>query len=144
MIRASPEAASARFTCWTARSWRIAVSRRCGLAPRGARFERNTGGLCLPPRPPRDAWRDPRLARLSGLPRARGDRDRRRRLARRRGCRGHPGRCARLARQPANAAEHAFLAQSGQVSEIATMRAMVRTPDGDRRSLIELKGVDPA
>ena len=46
--------------------------------------------------------------------------------------------------RPADAAERAFLADSGQVSEIATMRAMVRTPDGDRRSLIELKAVDPA
>src|SRR4029077_1871243 len=49
---------------------------------------------------------------------------------------------ARLTLRPASAAEHAFLLQSGQVSEIATMRAMVRTPDGDRRSLIELKAVD--
>jgi putative ABC transport system permease protein len=49
---------------------------------------------------------------------------------------------ARLTLRPASAAERAFLADSGQVSEIATMRAMVRTPDGDRRSLIELKAVD--
>jgi putative ABC transport system permease protein len=51
---------------------------------------------------------------------------------------------ARLTLRPADAAERAFLADSGQVSEIATMRAMVRKPDGDRRSLIELKAVDPA
>ena len=49
---------------------------------------------------------------------------------------------ARLSLRPASAAERAFLADSGQVSEIATMRAMVRTQDGDRRSLIELKAVD--
>ena len=51
---------------------------------------------------------------------------------------------ARLAYRPADAAESAFLADSGRVSEIATMRAMVRTQNGDRRSLIELKAVDPA
>jgi putative ABC transport system permease protein len=51
---------------------------------------------------------------------------------------------ARLALRPADPAEHAFLSESGEVSEITTMRAMVRTPDGDRRSLIELKAVDPA
>jgi putative ABC transport system permease protein len=49
---------------------------------------------------------------------------------------------ARLTLRAASAAEHAFLLQSGEVSKIATMRAMVRTPDGDRRSLIELKAVD--
>ncbi|HXO89611.1 MAG TPA: ABC transporter permease, partial [Stellaceae bacterium] len=51
---------------------------------------------------------------------------------------------ARLTLRAADPAERAFLSESGQVSEIATMRAMVRTPDGDRRSLIELKAVDPA
>jgi putative ABC transport system permease protein len=51
---------------------------------------------------------------------------------------------ARLAYRPAGAAERAFLAQSGRLSEIATMRAMARTQDGDRRSLIELKAADPA
>jgi len=50
----------------------------------------------------------------------------------------------RLAYRPASATEHAFLAQSGRLSEIATMRAMARTRGGDRRSLIELKAVDPA
>src|SRR5262245_40026076 len=51
---------------------------------------------------------------------------------------------ARLTLRAAEAAERAFLLQSGQVSEIATMRAMVRTLESDRRSLIELKAVDPA
>jgi putative ABC transport system permease protein len=49
---------------------------------------------------------------------------------------------ARLAYRPADPAEREFLAQSGTVSEIATMRAMARTTDGNRRSLIELKAVD--
>ena len=49
---------------------------------------------------------------------------------------------ARLAYRPADDAEREFLAQSGTVSEIATMRAMARTTDGNRRSLIELKAVD--
>ena len=51
---------------------------------------------------------------------------------------------ARLSLRAASAAERAFLSDSGQLSEIVTMRAMVRTPDGDRRSLIELKAVDRA
>ena len=51
---------------------------------------------------------------------------------------------ARLAYRPADEAERRFLWQSGSVSEIATMRAMARTPDGSRRSLIELKSVDAA
>ena len=51
---------------------------------------------------------------------------------------------ARLTLRAADHAERAFLSESGQLSEITTMRAMVRTPDGDRRSLIELKAVDPA
>jgi putative ABC transport system permease protein len=50
----------------------------------------------------------------------------------------------RLAYRPVDAAERVFLAQSGRLSEIATMRAMARTQGGDRRSLIELKAVDPA
>jgi putative ABC transport system permease protein len=50
----------------------------------------------------------------------------------------------RLAYRQVDAAEHAFLAQSGRLSEIATMRAMARTQGGNRRSLIELKAVDPA
>lgn len=51
---------------------------------------------------------------------------------------------ARLAYRPADAAEHAFLARRGRLSEIAQLRAMARTPDGSRQSLIELKAVDAA
>ena len=51
---------------------------------------------------------------------------------------------ARLVYRPVNAAERAFLTQSGKLSEVATMRAMARIQSGDRRSLIELKAVDPA
>jgi putative ABC transport system permease protein len=51
---------------------------------------------------------------------------------------------ARLAYRPADPKEREFLEQSGSVSEIATMRAMARTEDGTRRSLIELKAVDAA
>jgi putative ABC transport system permease protein len=49
-----------------------------------------------------------------------------------------------LAYRPADAAERAFLDRSGTVSEIASLRAMARTRDGDQRSLIELKAVDGA
>ena len=51
---------------------------------------------------------------------------------------------ARLAYRPADPKEREFLANSGTVSEVATMRAMARTEDGGRRSLIELKAVDAA
>jgi len=51
---------------------------------------------------------------------------------------------ARLAYRPANPDERQFLANSGSVSEVAMMRAMARTEDGARRSLIELKAVDAA
>jgi putative ABC transport system permease protein len=51
---------------------------------------------------------------------------------------------ARLVSRPVNAAERAFLVESGQLSEVATMRAMARTQGGDRRSLIEVKAVDSA
>src|ERR1700757_3659349 len=51
---------------------------------------------------------------------------------------------ARLAYRAAGPAERSFLARSGSVSEVATMRAMARTVGGDRRSLIELKAVDSA
>ena len=51
---------------------------------------------------------------------------------------------ARLAYRHAASAEREFLAQNGSVSEIATMRAMARTEDSTRRSLIELKAVDSA
>jgi putative ABC transport system permease protein len=49
-----------------------------------------------------------------------------------------------LAYRPADAAELAFLARSGTLSEIATLRAMARTPDDRQSSLIELKAIDPA
>jgi putative ABC transport system permease protein len=48
-----------------------------------------------------------------------------------------------LAYHPADPAERAFLTRNGGLSEIATLRAMARTPDGRRTSLIELKAVDP-
>ena len=51
---------------------------------------------------------------------------------------------ARLAYRPAGPAERAFLARSGTLSEIAALRAMARTGNGNRRSLIELKAVDRA
>jgi putative ABC transport system permease protein len=51
---------------------------------------------------------------------------------------------ARLAYRPADPDEREFLAKSGSVSEAATMRAMARTEDGARRSLIEMKAVDGA
>lgn len=50
----------------------------------------------------------------------------------------------RLVHQQANEAERAYLAGSGVVSEISTMRSMVRRVDGERRSLVELKAVDDA
>jgi putative ABC transport system permease protein len=49
---------------------------------------------------------------------------------------------ARLAYRRADSAERALLSGSGNLSEIATMRAMARTTDGERQSLIELKAVD--
>ncbi len=51
---------------------------------------------------------------------------------------------AQLAYRPADAAEHAFLARSGILSAVVSMRAMARAPDGGRQSLIELKAVDEA
>ncbi|HEX9534798.1 MAG TPA: FtsX-like permease family protein, partial [Stellaceae bacterium] len=51
---------------------------------------------------------------------------------------------ARLAYRSADANEREFLAKSGSISEVATLRAMARTEDGARRSLIELKAVDGA
>ena len=49
---------------------------------------------------------------------------------------------ARLAYRPASEAERQFLAASGTLSESARLRAMARSPGGDRRSLIELQAVD--
>lgn len=46
--------------------------------------------------------------------------------------------------RPAGEAEQAYLAQSGTLSQTATLRAMARTSDGARHSLIELKAVDGA
>src|SRR5208283_1543940 len=51
---------------------------------------------------------------------------------------------ARLAYRRADPPEHTYLGRSGTMSEIVSMRAMGRTLDGDRRSLIELKAADPA
>jgi putative ABC transport system permease protein len=49
---------------------------------------------------------------------------------------------ARLAYRAASEAERQFLAASGTVSESATLRAMARSLDGERRSLVELRAVD--
>ena len=51
---------------------------------------------------------------------------------------------ARLAFRPADAAEREFLAASGRLSEIVTLRSMARSGDGAQQSLIELKAVDAA
>lgn len=49
-----------------------------------------------------------------------------------------------LALRAASAAERAFLARNGTLSEVRDMRAMARTLDGARRSLIEIKAPDQA
>ncbi|MGD9614133.1 MAG: ABC transporter permease [Alphaproteobacteria bacterium] len=51
---------------------------------------------------------------------------------------------ARLTLRPADDAERAFLAREGTLSETANLRAMARSLDGKRRSLIELRAVDTA
>jgi putative ABC transport system permease protein len=51
---------------------------------------------------------------------------------------------ARLALRPASEAERQFLAASGEVSEVIEMRAMARSRDRTRTSLIELHAVDRA
>ncbi|HEV8679818.1 MAG TPA: FtsX-like permease family protein [Stellaceae bacterium] len=51
---------------------------------------------------------------------------------------------ARLVYRPASDAERQFLATSGTLSESARLRAMARSFDGERRSLIELQAVDDA
>ena len=51
---------------------------------------------------------------------------------------------AQLAYRPANPAEQKFLAKSGTLSEVASLRAMARTTRGHRQSLIELKAIDDA
>src|SRR4029077_12082460 len=48
----------------------------------------------------------------------------------------------RLAYRPASEAERRFLAASGTLSETEKLRAMARSLDGERRSLIELQAVD--
>lgn len=50
----------------------------------------------------------------------------------------------RLVHRPASAGQRAFLERSGRTSELLSMRAMARTPDGEARSLVELKAVDDA
>src|SRR5439155_1061440 len=51
---------------------------------------------------------------------------------------------ARLAYRPARDAEHAFLAGGGTLSETARLRAMARSPGGERHTLVELQAVDGA
>src|SRR5712691_9203988 len=51
---------------------------------------------------------------------------------------------ARLAYRPAGDVERQFLASSGTLSQTAKLRAMARSLDGERRSLIELQAVDDA
>ena len=51
---------------------------------------------------------------------------------------------ARIAFHPADTAQHAMLADSGQLSQTVSLRAMARATDKDRLSLIELKAVDAA
>lgn len=49
-----------------------------------------------------------------------------------------------LIHRQANAAERDFLARSGDVSEVATLRAMARLPDLSDQALVEIKAVDGA
>src|SRR6266852_8291674 len=49
-----------------------------------------------------------------------------------------------LVHRPATPQQRAYLAKDADVSEVAQMRAMARTEDGNGRSLIELKAVDGA
>jgi len=49
-----------------------------------------------------------------------------------------------LANRAASPDQRRFLSEAGTLSEVAQMRAMARTEDGARRSLIELKAVDGA
>ncbi len=46
--------------------------------------------------------------------------------------------------QPVEGEQRAWLWRQGRVSEIASMRAMARRPDGTEQALVELKGVDAA
>ncbi len=49
---------------------------------------------------------------------------------------------ATLVHRQANADELAYLKSFGEVSEVATMRAMARIPDGSAQALVDLKAVD--
>lgn len=49
-----------------------------------------------------------------------------------------------LVHEDISAAQKSFLEARGEVSRVATMRAMARTPDGASRALVELKAVDGA
>lgn len=49
-----------------------------------------------------------------------------------------------LIHRQAGAEERAFLEERGRVSSVATLRGMARTLDGERQSLVELKGIDGA
>ena len=51
---------------------------------------------------------------------------------------------ASLVHRQANADELAYLRSFGEVSEVATMRAMARKPDGSAQALVDLKAVDDA
>src|ERR671933_2313439 len=49
-----------------------------------------------------------------------------------------------LVYREADAAQRAFLDESGTVSLVRQMRSMARSADGEQRSLVELKAVDAA
>src|SRR5260370_15480559 len=49
-----------------------------------------------------------------------------------------------LVHRPATPQQRAYHAKDADVSEVAQMRAMARTEDGDERALVELKAVDDA
>jgi putative ABC transport system permease protein len=49
-----------------------------------------------------------------------------------------------LVHRRADAEERAFLARSGDVSEVATLRAMARLPDLSDQALVEIKAIDDA
>jgi putative ABC transport system permease protein len=51
---------------------------------------------------------------------------------------------ATLVHRQANPDEAAHLKRFGEVSEVATLRAMARKPDGDAQALVDLKAVDSA
>ncbi len=51
---------------------------------------------------------------------------------------------ATLVHRQAGTAERAYLASKGDVSEVATLRAMARKPDGSGQALVDLKAVDGA